>query len=214
MANPQSSLIIKQWDSFGGSFIDSDYLAQAYDGGKPSYLPGALMKIFSSGSDFFKIKPFLSLTGMGTNGGLEVESEVVRWRLQGAERKSARVLENVEASNLTPGLNQTPFRVKLDLDYYQHPDVIQGEDNDFNLQVMDKITDGTGTIYTLRILTDDPTKFLDPKYLSAGRAFDKVSTAVASEANGVFGTQQYPNIFELASQLGAFAQKIEVTDKA
>lgn len=124
MANPQSSLIIKHWDSFGGNFIDSDYLAAAYETGKPHYLPGALMKIYSSGSQFFKVKPFLNLVGMGTNGGTEVETEIVRWRLQGAEYKCARVIENVESSNTTPGINNTQFRVKLDLDYYAYPDEI------------------------------------------------------------------------------------------
>jgi len=214
MANPQSSLIIKQWDSFGGNFIDSDYLAAAYETGKPHYLPGALMKIYSSGSQFFKVKPFLNMVGAGVNGGTEVESEIVRWRLQGAEYRCARVIENIEPSNTTPGLNNTKFRVKLDLDYYAYPDVLSPEDNDYNLQVVEKMSDGTGTIYTLVILTDDPTKFLDPIYLSAGREFSKVSTATPSEANGWFGTQQYPNIFELESQIGAFAQEISVTDKA
>ena len=214
MANPQSSLIIKHWDSFGGNFIDSDYLAAAYETGKPHYLPGALMKIYSSGSQFFKVKPFLNLVGMGTNGGTEVETEIVRWRLQGAEYKCARVIENVEASNTTPGINNTQFRVKLDLDYYAYPDVLVPEDNDYNIQVVDKVSDGTGTIYTLKLITDDPTKYLDPQYLAAGREWCKVSTAVPSEMNQWFGTQQYPSIFELEAQLGAFGQKIDVTDKA
>ena len=214
MANPQSSLIIKHWDSFGGNFIDSDYLAAAYETGKPHYLPGAMMKVFSSGSQFFKVKPFLNLVGMGTQGGTEIESEIVRQRLQGAEYKCARVVELIEASNTTPGLNNTTFRVKLDLDYYQYPDVLVPEDNDYNIQVVDKFSDGTGTIYTVKILTDDPNKFLDPAYLAAGREWSKVSSAVPSEANGWFATQQYPAIFELESQIGAFAQKIDVTDKA
>lgn len=211
---PQSSLIIKRWEGFGGNFVDSDYLAAAYETGAPEYLPGALMKIYSSGSDFFGIKPFLSLTGKGTAGGTVIESEIVRWRLQGADYRSARVVELIETSNTTPGLNNTTFRVKLDFDYYAYPDVLNCPDNDYNLQVVDKFTDGTGTIYTVRILTDLPDKFLDPTYLQPGTEWTKVSTAVPSEANRWFGTQQAPNLFELETQVGAFAQKIDVTDKA
>lgn len=216
MSIPQpSSLIIKQWDSFGGGFVDSDYLAAAYETGKPYYLPGAMMKIFSSKSQFFKVKPFLSMLGMsGTSGGMEVPSEIVRWRLQGAEYRNATVVELIETSNTTPGLNNTTFRVKLDLDYFQYPDVLSPEDNDFNIQVTDKVTDGTGTIYTLKILTDDPTKFLDPQYLNAGRQWSKVSTATPAEMNRWYGTQQYPNIFELEAQIGSFGQTYGVSDKA
>mgnify|MGYP003437432969 FL=1 len=95
MPTPKSSLIIKQYDSFGGKFIDSDYLAAAYETGKPTYLEGMMMKIYSSQSRFFKVKPFLSLTGSKSNGGKEITTEIVRWRLQGAEYKCARVVENV-----------------------------------------------------------------------------------------------------------------------
>lgn len=214
MSNPQSSLIIKHYDGFGGNFVDSDYLAAAFEGGKPAYLPGMLMKVYSSQSEFFKVKPFMNLAGQGTNGGMEIESEIVRWRLQGAEYRCARVVELIETSNTTPGLNNGTFRVKLDLDYYHYPDVLTAEDNDYQLQVVDKLSDGTGTIYTLKILTDNPQKYLDPIYLAVGREFSKVTTAVPSELNKWFGTQQVPNVFMLESQIGAFAQKINVTDKA
>ena len=83
MSTPKSSLIIKQYDSFGGNFVDSDYIAAAYETGKPSYLEGMLMKTYSSQSRFFNVKPFLSLTGAKSNGGKVIDTEIVRWRLQG-----------------------------------------------------------------------------------------------------------------------------------
>jgi hypothetical protein len=100
------------------------------------------------------------------------------------------------------------------LDYFHYPDVLFSEDNDVPLQIVDQVTDGTGTIYTLRIQTDNPQVFLDPKYLTQGREFVKVWTSTPSEFNQWYGTQQVPNIFKLESQLGFFAQSITVTDKA
>lgn len=73
----------------------------------------------------------MNLAGQGTNGGMEIESEIVRWRLQGAEYRCARVVEVIETSNTTPGLNNGTFRIKLDLDYYHYPDVLVSEDNDY-----------------------------------------------------------------------------------
>lgn len=215
MPTPQSSLIIKQYDSFGGNFVDSDYIAAAYETGKPTYLEGMLMKTYSSQSRFFNVKPFLSLTGAKSNGGKVIDTEIVRWRLQGAEYKCARVVERVEASLTTPGMNNTTFRLKLDLDYYHYPDVLIAEDNEYQLQVVEgPIPDGTGFIYTVKLLTDNPAAYMEEKYMEPGREFSKVTTAIPIEYNQWFGTQQYPNVFLLESQIGAFAQSIHVTDKA
>lgn len=216
MATPKSSLIIKHYESFGGDFIDSDYLAAAYETGKPSYLEGSMMKIFSSQSRFFKVKPFLSLTGAKSNGGKEITTEIVRWWLQGAEYRCARVVENLEPSNTTPGLNGTTFRIKLDLDYYHYPDVLVTEDNNYSVQVTDisPVTDGTGTIYTVRLMDENPQAFVPPSLLEPGREFSKVTTALPVEYNQWFGTQQYPTAFLLEAQIGAFGQQLNVTDKA
>ena len=48
MAIARSQFKIKQWDGFGGNFIDSDYLAAAYDTAKPHVFENTLMQIFSS----------------------------------------------------------------------------------------------------------------------------------------------------------------------
>lgn len=217
MATPKSSLIIKQWEGWGGSFVDSQYLGAAYETGKPQMLEGAITKIFSSNSRFFTGgKNLLAMTaGKGTTGTMEIESDMYRWKLQGAEQKSARIIENLESSNLTPGLNNTTFRVKLDVDWYVMPDVLLPEDNNFPLEIVEgPIPDGTGSIYVVRLQGDNPSRYLDPKYLESNREFDKVWTSIPSEFNQWYGTQQYPNAFLLESQLSYFGEKFTVTDKA
>ena len=215
MATTRSQFIIKHYDGFGGNFVDSQYLGNAYETGKPHVFMNTLMKIYSSQNRFFMGKPVIGMTGGKSYGTVEIDTEVYRWYLQGAEEKSARVVENIESANTTPGLNGETFRIKLDLDYYMEPDVLMGEDNDFPLEIIgNPITDGTGFIYTVRLQGDDPTAFLPPSLLDEGREFCKVWTTVQSEFNEKFGTQQVPNRFELEGQVGAFAQKFTVTDKA
>lgn len=210
-----SSLIIKRYDSFGGNFVDSQYLGAAYQTGKPYMFEGQLMRIFSSTSRFFKGKLITSLTGGKTNGTKEIDQWIYRWRLQGAERKSARVVENLEAANPTPGINNTTIRLKLDLDYFYHPDVLFGEDNEYPLQVIEgPIPDGTGNIYIVRIQTDRPDVYLPQDMLEVNREFNKVWTSTQQEMNEFFGTQQYPNSFMLESQIGSFGQKYTVSDQA
>lgn len=216
MATPQSSLIIKRYDGFGGNFVDSQYLGAAYETGKPHMLENTLTRIFSSRSKYFTSKLVTSLTG-GKAGGSEVmiDTEIFRWRLQGAEYKCARQVENLESSNTVPGLNNTAFRIKLDLDYYAAPDVLLGMDNEYPLQIVDgPIADGTGFIYTVKIQGDNPSVYVPASMLEVGAEFSKAWTTVASEYNDEGGTQQYTNSFLLESQVGAFAQKLTITDKA
>ena len=182
MPTPQSSLIIKRYDGFGGNFLDSQYLGHAFDSGKPYVFENSMMKIFSSQSRFTHSKPFLNmLADTKTAGNKEIDSEIYRWSLMGAEERFAYVVENVETAT-APGLNNTTFRIKLDIDYYHAPDVLFSDDNEIPLAIVDgPIADGTGFIYTVKVQSDNPTLFLDPKYLTAGARFNKVWTSVASE---------------------------------
>jgi hypothetical protein len=216
MATASSRFIIQRHDGFGGSYVDSQYLANSYQTGKPHEFNDTLMKVFSAQNRFFTGgKPILGMTGAKSFGKTEIDTEVYRWTLQGAEKRCARVLENLEAGNAAPGLNGTTFRVKLDLDYYSYPEVMLPEDNDFPCAIVSgPIQDGTGYIYTMRLVGDDTTQVLPTDLLEPGREWSKGWTQTPSEANKYFGGQQAPSSFKLESQVGAFAQELEVTDKA
>jgi hypothetical protein len=213
MATARSQFKIKQWDGFGGNFIDSDYLAAAYDTAKPHVFENTLMQIFTS-SDRFTGKTLMGMTA-GKGNVKEIDNEIYRWMLQGTEEKPLRVMENLEANNPTPGIGRTTFRIKLDEDWCMAPDVLMGEDPDYALEIIEgPIQDGTGYIYVVRLQTDDMTKFFDPQLLNVGREFNKVWTTVQSEFNEEFGTMQFGNSFMLESQISFFAQKFTLTDKA
>ena len=157
MAQPQSSFVIKHLNGFGGSFIDSQYLGASYETGKPYVFENTLMKIFSSKNRYFTSKFLLGMTGGKAGGMQEIDSEIYRWYLQGAEEQCAYSLGVVDAANTLPGLNNTTFQIQLNLDYYHNPDVLFGEDADFPLEILDgPIPNGSGFIYTVRIQGDDP----------------------------------------------------------
>ena len=213
MPQIDSQLKLKVYDGFGGNFIDSDYLAASWDGGKPHIFEGLMGKIFTA-SDRFNNKPLLGMT-LGSSKIKEIDNEIYRWNMHGAEEKVLRIVENLEAANTTPGVARTTFRVKLDEDWFAHPDVLFPEDNEYPLAVMEgPVQEGNGYIYHLKLQTDDDTKFLPPEYLEEGREFSKVWTSVSNEYNEDFGTLQHASSFQLESQVSAFAQKVTITDKA
>lgn len=214
MQTPQPNLIIQKMEGFGGNYVDSDYLGAAYDATRPHVFEDTLSVIYSSSSRFFSLKPLLSML-MSKGAVKEIPTEIYRWRLQGAEERAAISLDNLEETNKAPGLNNTTFRIKLDVDFFHYPDVLFSEDNTMPLAIVDgPIADGVGYVYTVRIQTDNPAAFLDPRYLEPGRQFTRVWSTVPSEANRWYGTMQAPSTFMLESQVGFFAQGIEVTDKA
>lgn len=215
MATPYSSFVIKRNESFGGSFVDSVHLGHAYETGKPYVFENQITKIFSSESDLFAAKLLVNMTGDKMGGVKEIDNEVYRWFLQGAEEKLARVVETLDDSNTTPGLNLTPFKVKLDLNYFHSPDVLMGSDPEYPVAVVEgPIPDGNGYIYTLKLQGDNYSTFFPVADLEPGKEFSKVWTSTVSELNSEYGTQQYPNSFQLEHQVGAFAQKVTITDKA
>lgn len=152
MASPNPSrMIIQHYEGLKGNFLDSQYLGAAYKGGKPHEFEGTLMKIYSS-STYFNGK-LLTAQGITSNSVKEIDNEVYRWTMQGAEETAARVIENLEASNTAIGLANTTFRVKLDHDFYREPDVMMGEDNSFPCEILgDGVPDGIGTVKCMRLL--------------------------------------------------------------
>lgn len=208
------STIIKKYEGFGGNFVDSQYMAAAYDSGKPHMLETMMTQVFASKNRLFDAKNLFDITYKQSGGIKEITTDIYRYKMMGDPYRFARVVENLEVGNLTPGINLTPFKVKLDLDYYAYPDVLMGEDPETPVQVIDTIPEGTGTIYTLKLQGDRPDIFFDPSSLGQGKLFNKVWTSVQSEANHVFGTQQTGSVFMLENQVSAFAQSLTVTDKA
>lgn len=218
MATVGSQVVVRKYDGFGGSFLDSDMLANSYDTGKPHVFQNTLGKLFAA-SDRFSMKPLLGLT-LGKKKVQEIDSEIYRWWMQGAEYKSLRVLENLEVGNPTPGINNTPFRLKLDEDWVHYPDVLFGENNEYPLAIVHEsngggpIPDGTGFIYLVKIQNDDPNAFFPPDLLEEGKEFCKVWNSVPSEYNEDGSGLQFPSSFQLECQVSAFEKHWTVTDKA
>lgn len=213
MATTRTQFAINQYEGFGGNFVDSDMLARAYNTNQPHVFDNTLAKIFSS-STRFNGKPLIGMTQAKGNVK-EIDTEIYRWTMQGAEEKVLRSLGNPDPSNTTPGIGRSPFRIWIDENWVAHPDVLMGEDPDRTLEILDgPVQSGTGYIYTVQLQTDDMTKYFDPNLLDSGKEFSKVWTTIASEFNNQFGTQQYPASFQLESQVSAFGQKITLTDKA
>ena len=81
------------------------------------------------------------------------------------------IIEDIEASNLTKGIDGQTFKIKINKRYFGHGDIITYDKYngvEMYITVDDIIPAGDGFIYTVQLVNNDNTKYLDNKYLKVG----------------------------------------------
>lgn len=219
--NTPSQFVIQKHVGAGApNYVDSQYIGQALQAGKPHMFEKLYMKMFSARSRFWESKPLIGGTGAKdgkiAGGTLEIKSDLFQWKLYGADTRTGRIVENLEAGNATVGINNSTFRIKIDLDYLHAPDVISLEDPEYQIEIIDgPIAEDVASIYICRLQTDNPSAFIDPTFLEQGRGVNKVSTSVGTELNTIGGSSRpFPGHLVLENQIGRFASTMTVTDEA
>ena len=201
-------------EGFGGNSFNSTHLVRTYGLDKKHDMSKNdvnIAQLFSA-TDMYHDKPMIGMTE--AKGKKEyITSDRYTWKLRGYSEVKLRVVEVVETS-VRPGENQSTFDIVLDKPWFREPDVIIGENNKYPIEIVgDPKSHGLGWRYTCQLQTDDNSYYLPVDLIQVGKAFIKRSTAVVSEDNNKYGTIQFNSIFELESQLGMVAEKLEFTDK-
>jgi len=194
--------------------VQSQHLHAAFGIDQPHNINMGYARIFSA-TDIYHDKPLVGMTEAKGNMKL-LTNHIYRWRLSGDMYQKLRVVKKVN-TDPRPGLNLQSFEIVVDKPWFQLPDVIQGEDNRYRLYVMDEepaIEGANGYRYRVKLVTDNPAEFFPPELLDENMEFCKVSSMVANESNQDFGGFQFATIFESEGQLGQFAVKFELSDRA
>ena len=90
------------------------------------------------------------------------------------------VVEDVESGNATKGIDGQSFKIKLNKRNFGHGDIITYDKyNGVELYITadDIIPAGDGFIYTVQLVNNDSTKFLDNKYIKIGTKFFRKGSA-------------------------------------
>lgn len=204
---------LHEHDGFGGSFYDTRHLSNFYNYDQPHHFGMMVANIFTS-ADRFTEKILTGLT-LARGNYVGIDDDIYRWCLSGDDTRLFRVSDFVETGNNRPGFNNQEFRIVLDKPWMHEPDIIMGEDNRLLLEIVghpQQIGEGR-YMYTVRMQSSDPTFYMPVDQIQVGRTFRKSSTSVGTELNQLYGTGQWGSQIELQSQIGAYAEKVEVTDK-
>lgn len=214
MATNVSKLITKQME-WNANMTEQSHLGRALIA-KPVKLVEKMDQLFSA-SNYYSDNPMSSLL-MGKKGGEEtIGGTEWEWDLKGANTRPLVVVENVEpASNTTPGRFRRTFKMKLDENWYLPGDYIHpGTSNKkFQCRIQERVSKhGDGTIYMVRLASDDAAAFLPVKYLSPGTQWGKLFSQY-EEAAEQSGSTQFSLPISLRNKMGKFRKQYEITDYA
>jgi len=156
--------------------------------------------------------PIQYLTG-GMGRSREIANREYQWYLQGDDEKAIAVIGNMGDGGTTPGKNGTTFRVKFAEKWFANQEVLVADDRDYRVRVMeDPYLDGDGWVYTLKLTGNDPTAYMDPILIEAGRQFSKEYTTVPEYSTG--GNTTFSTPFQMRNHLTTLRKSWTITRSA
>jgi hypothetical protein len=82
------------------------------------------------------------------------------------------IIEDIESENLTKGIDGTTFKIKLSRREFGHGDIITYDKyNGVEMYIVpdqDILPLGDGFVYTVQLVNNDSSKFLENKFLASG----------------------------------------------
>jgi len=212
MANVESRLITKRMP-WHANMTEMNHLGAALIA-KPEIFESKLTKLFTAFQ--YSDNP---LTSILSQFGMERSSNSTEWEwsLKSATTRPLVVLENVEpASNLKPGVGKTPFRIKLDENWFIAGDVLSpGTSNKkYQCRIQEApFRHGSGWVYEVRLMNDDFAAYLPLQYLAAGTQWAKLYSQY-EEGGQQSGSTQYSLPISMKNRMSRYRKQYMVTGDA
>lgn len=116
--------------------------------------------------------PLYQLSSFGGRNVIMVDNARGEWKWQTpVSQELPYIIEDIESSNTTKGVDGTTFKIKINRREFGHGDIITYDKyNGAEMYVTqdDILPIGDGFIYTVQLVNNDNYKFLDNKYLQNG----------------------------------------------
>jgi hypothetical protein len=116
--------------------------------------------------------PLYQMSSFGGKNVISVDNNrgEYKWQIPVAQ-DLPYIVEDIESSNATKGIDGQTFKIKINKRYFGHGDIITYDKYngvEMYITVDDIIPSGDGFIYTVQLVNNDNTKYLDNKYLKVG----------------------------------------------
>lgn len=163
-------------------------------------------------------KNALSFLTTGTGRTKELDNIIYRWPLMGDSEKAVPISVSQATygdGGATPGINFTTFRIGLPEKWYSLGDVIVLDDAQYSCRVQDEpYQDGADFVYTLQLITKDPTAYVPPALLETNRETSKDYNIVENDMSRTSGDTTYATPFMMENVMTTFRKKYSVSGAA
>jgi len=156
----------------------------------------------------------LTTSLVGTGAEETIGSTEWEWQMRGSTGRPLVVVEDTSSSG--GGKGKTSFPLVLDENWYLPGDIIfPGTTNKrFQCRIQEVGRKrGTGTMYLVRLMSDDDAAFVPAQYLKPGQQWGKLYSQY-EEAAEQSGSTQYSLPFTLINRMSRFRKKYKVTGDA
>lgn len=214
MATLGSKLLIKEME-WNANMTEQAHLGAALIA-RPHRMLGEMNKLFSS-QNYYSDNPLSSMLMGDKRTEEEIGTTEWEWELKNANIRPLIVVENVEpTANTTPGKFKKTFKLKLDENWYLPGDVLTpGTSNKkFQVRVMQNgVKHGDGTVYIVRLNSDDNQAFLPVKYLKAGQQWGKLFSQY-EEGGNQSGSTVFSMPIAFRNRMSRYRKEYRITDYA
>lgn len=214
MATLGSKLIIKEME-WMANMTEQSHLGRALLS-KPAKLVGTMNKLFSA-ENYYSDNPLGSMLLGNKATEVEIGQTEWEWEMKGANTRPLVIVSNIESTaNTQPGKNRRTFKMKLDENWYLPGDTISPGTSDKRYAVRIQASSpkqADGTVYTVRMRSDDPLAFLPLKYLRPGQQWGKLFSQY-EEANEQRGSTQFSAPIGFRSRMSKYGKQYKITDYA
>jgi hypothetical protein len=174
-SNYYNRLVVQETPYMSNWMTDTNHLRAYLGNVEPQKVDNLMNTLFMNRRDYST--PLLAaLEKPATTMLLDGVSDNWTWDAD-KQFTPAKVVENLESGNNTPGINKEPFRIKLDRNWFTDGDVLTADAfSGRNVRVIDNgVTQSTdGWIYTVQLVTEDATEYFPAAYLAEGQEFKKL----------------------------------------
>jgi hypothetical protein len=179
---------------------------------EPALASNVVTRVYNRFNGYKNPLSFLT-TGMGRSK--EMDNILYRWPLMGDSEKAVPVSKTFTDGSTTPGIAGTTFRVGFPEKWFTIGDVIIPDNDSYPCRVDEEpYQDGADFIYTLKLVTNDNTKYVPTTLLAVGKEFSKDYNLVEHDHSRTSGDTTYANPFWLENYMSTFRKMYSVTGAA
>lgn len=184
---------------------------------EPAVASQVITRVYNKMNGYKNALSFLT-TGMGRSK--ELDNIVYRWPLMGDSRKAVPITRAQNDASLndggtTPGLNSTTFRIGIAEKWFTIGDVLGFDDIRYKARVVEEpYLEGADFIYTLQLVTNDPTAFVPPALLTVNHEVSKGFNSVEHDSSRTSGETTYASPFWMQNYMTTFRKMYSVSGAA